>query len=92
MINCVRREDLTDSDALEEGAECRIKFWLFLSYCLAFGSIFGAVWLLFQCHQDADKNLWAGVTGVVQCFMIVASGLIMWLLRPAADSAWGGMY
>lgn len=89
MINSVRRGDLQDSDALEEGAECRIKFWLFLSYCFAFGSLFAAVWFLFQSNS-AGEHQWAGIAGVVQCSLILVSGLVMWLLRPEPDS-WGNM-
>mmetsp|Transcript_33379 Transcript_33379/g.85312 ORF Transcript_33379/g.85312 Transcript_33379/m.85312 type:complete len:162 (-) Transcript_33379:417-902(-) len=85
MINSVRRGDLEDTDSLEEGTECRIKFWLFLAYCFAFGSLFASVWFLVQSNS-AGEDLWAGIAGVVQCSLILASGLIMWLLRPNPDS------
>eukprot|EP00192_Tetraselmis_astigmatica_P015197 CAMPEP_0117673810 /NCGR_PEP_ID=MMETSP0804-20121206/14682_1 /TAXON_ID=1074897 /ORGANISM="Tetraselmis astigmatica, Strain CCMP880" /LENGTH=162 /DNA_ID=CAMNT_0005482595 /DNA_START=348 /DNA_END=836 /DNA_ORIENTATION=- len=89
MINLTRREDLQNPDMLSEGVECRLKLWLFLSYCMAFGSLFGAVWVLFTC-KDAGEHLWLGTAGVIQTVLIVASGLVMWLLRaPSEDYSFG---
>uniref|UniRef100_A0A061SMH5 Salt tolerant protein n=1 Tax=Tetraselmis sp. GSL018 TaxID=582737 RepID=A0A061SMH5_9CHLO len=85
MINCTRREDLQSGDILnDDGRECRLKLWLFLSYCMAFGAIFGSVWLLFDC-KSAGEHIWEGAAAVIQCLLIVLSALVMWLLRPPAE-------
>lgn len=86
MINLTRREDLQSPDYLSEGAACRLKLWLFLSYVVAFGSLFGAVWVLFNC-KEAGEHLWAAVAGVVQSVLIIASGLVVWLLREPGESS-----
>jgi hypothetical protein len=45
MMNLVSRDDLANMGDMygsgDEGSESRAKIWLFLSYCIAFGSVAG---------------------------------------------------
>ena len=86
MINCTRREDLANPEYLSEGVECRLKFWLFFSYVVAFGSLFGSVWVLLDSRQQ-DEHVWAGAVGVGQCTLIIAAGLVMWLFRAPGEES-----
>ena len=49
----MRREELQEFDAFDEGVFCRSRTWLFLSYVVSFGAVAGSVWVLMQvmCSQ-----------------------------------------
>ena len=44
----LRREELQEFDAFDEGVFCRSRTWLFLSYVVSFGAVAGSVWVLMQ--------------------------------------------
>ena len=44
----LRREELQEYDAFDEGVFCRSRTWLFLSYVVSFGAVAGSVWVLMQ--------------------------------------------
>ncbi len=44
----MRREELQEFDAFDEGVFCRSRTWLFLSYVVSFGAVAGSVWVLMQ--------------------------------------------
>lgn len=63
-----------------DGAACRGKCVLFLAYVIAFGSIFSAVTLLLVDRQRG-LDLWAPAAATIQCTVLSASGLLLWLSR-----------
>ncbi|GAQ84641.1 hypothetical protein KFL_001980240 [Klebsormidium nitens] len=87
MFNCVRREDLQEYDPYDDGAGCRSRVWLFLSYVLSFVSLAGSVGLLINDYANpAITSTWPGVAGVCQCTFILGSGLLYWMSRSSSDS------
>ena len=63
-----RRDELMEYDPFDEGVFCRSRFWLFISYCVSFGSIAGAVWVLLQSYAlNPDvTDVWPGVALLFQ--------------------------
>mmetsp|Transcript_54449 Transcript_54449/g.173018 ORF Transcript_54449/g.173018 Transcript_54449/m.173018 type:complete len:152 (+) Transcript_54449:276-731(+) len=94
MINCVRRDELQEYDPFDDGSDCRSRSWLFVSYVVSFSSVVAAVWVLVQNYATNPEikgdEIWPGVAGVIQCTLILASGLIFWLSRSPAGG--GGAY
>lgn len=62
------RDELAEIDPFDEGAFCRSRFWLFLSYVVACSSIVLGVWVLlhFYAWNDAVSDLWPGVAVLFQ--------------------------
>eukprot|EP00249_Psilotum_nudum_P010017 c22284_g1_i1 orf=416-835(+) len=82
MFNCVKRDDLQDYSPFDEGEGCRSKTWLFLAYVIAFVSLAGSVGMLIEdAVLKTGPSTWTGVAGVLQCFFVLASGLIFWTSR-----------
>ncbi|PKU79898.1 transmembrane protein 50 homolog [Dendrobium catenatum] len=80
MFNCVRKEEIAYDYYSPYGeSDWRLKLWLFLAYVISFVSLAAAVGLLVQdALTDKGHSLWAGVAGVLQCVLILISGLIYW--------------
>ncbi|KAI7745870.1 LOW QUALITY PROTEIN: hypothetical protein M8C21_007291, partial [Ambrosia artemisiifolia] len=77
MFNCVRREDI-DYSPYEEG-EWRLKLWLFLAYVVSFVSLAASVGLLIQDSLVPEgPSAWTGTAGVLQCVLVLISGLVYW--------------
>jgi len=90
MINAVRREELQEYDAFDEGVFCRSRTWLFLSYVVSFGAVTAAVWVLLQDYalNEAATQTWPGVAGLFQVTLILAAALLFFVSRTPAE---GGM-
>ncbi|KAK3234791.1 hypothetical protein CYMTET_54973 [Cymbomonas tetramitiformis] len=62
MMNCTRRDSLQEYDPFNDGADCRVRSWLFLSYVVSFSSLITAVWLLVDPPgHNKDDGSWTGV-------------------------------
>ncbi len=62
---------------------------MLLSYIVSFASLIASVWVLivhYQRNPEIVGSAAMGVAGIVQCVLIVISGLVFWLARPAPDS------
>ncbi|XP_054796347.1 uncharacterized protein LOC129301782 [Prosopis cineraria] len=81
MFNCVRKEDI-DYSPYDEG-EWRLKLWLFFAYVISFVSLAASVGLLIQDSIDKSApSVWTGAAGVLQCVLVLISGLIYWTSHP----------
>lgn len=81
MMQCIRREYLTRGGFDYDGGEtCRARVWLFVSYIVSFSSIVGAVWMLVADYANTSYP-WPGAAAVLQCALILVSGIILWLTR-----------
>lgn len=94
MINSVRRESLRAYDPFDDGSDCRMRFWLFISYIVSFASVVGAVWILVAQYANNPQitdaqGMWPGVAGVIQSALILGSGLLFWLSRSPLYSPYG---
>mmetsp|Transcript_13159 Transcript_13159/g.25116 ORF Transcript_13159/g.25116 Transcript_13159/m.25116 type:complete len:151 (-) Transcript_13159:193-645(-) len=94
MINSVRRENLRAYDPFDDGSDCRMRFWLFISYVVSFSSLVAAVWVLIQHYASnpgvtTSQDMWPGVAGVIQSTLILGSGLLFWLSRAPRYSPYG---
>eukprot|EP00199_Chlamydomonas_sp_CCMP681_P003101 CAMPEP_0119107662 /NCGR_PEP_ID=MMETSP1180-20130426/11529_1 /TAXON_ID=3052 ORGANISM="Chlamydomonas cf sp, Strain CCMP681" /NCGR_SAMPLE_ID=MMETSP1180 /ASSEMBLY_ACC=CAM_ASM_000741 /LENGTH=179 /DNA_ID=CAMNT_0007093181 /DNA_START=11 /DNA_END=550 /DNA_ORIENTATION=- len=93
MINVIRREELQESDPFDDAGFCRPRAWLFLSYCMSFGSIVGAVWVMIEHYANNEEltsaaEKWPGVAGIFQVVLVLASGLLLFVSRaPSEDAA-----
>ena len=68
-----------------------VKFFLFLSYLVAFASIVGSVWVLVQFYGAVEgAEVYPGVAGVIQCALIVASAITLWVSQ-SGDHDDGGL-
>ena len=80
-------------DPFDDGALCRSRFWLFLSYVVSFAALVAAVWVLAQDYalNPAMKGqpLWPGVAGVFQVTCILGAGLVFFVSRTPADGGGG---
>jgi len=52
----MRREELQEFDAFDEGVFCRSRTWLFLSYVVSFGAVAGSVWVLMQVGFPSSSS------------------------------------
>ncbi|GBG62511.1 hypothetical protein CBR_g30829 [Chara braunii] len=85
MFNCVRREDLRDHDSYDDSG-CRSRTWLFIAYVISFASLAAAVGMLIADTSKAGHHgTWPGVAGILQCTLILGSGLMYWTSRRPAD-------
>lgn len=80
MINAVRREELSSSEAFEEEVFCRARAWLFMSYVVAFASVIGATMILL-----AGKSTAIGVACLMQVILILAAALVFFVARTPID-------
>ncbi|KMZ76404.1 putative Transmembrane protein 50a [Zostera marina] len=77
MFNCVKKDDM-DYSPYEEG-QWRLKLWLFLAYVVSFVSLAASAGLLAQdALTDKGPSSWTGTAGVVQCVLVLVSGLMFW--------------
>ncbi|GIL45373.1 hypothetical protein Vafri_2624 [Volvox africanus] len=90
LMNFVGREEVRD-DYLDDAATMRAKLLLLLSYLVSLGAIAGAVVLLVQAHQGS-KDMWVGASGVLQCCLVLASGLLCWFFHAGESSSLGYGY
>ncbi|GLC37281.1 Transmembrane protein 50B [Pleodorina starrii] len=88
IMNFVSREEVRQ-DALDDADAMRAKLVLLLSYLISLGAICGAVVLLVQAHQGG-KDMWVGASGVLQCCLVLASGLLCWFFHAGEEAALGG--
>ncbi|EFJ13682.1 hypothetical protein SELMODRAFT_410867 [Selaginella moellendorffii] len=85
MFNCVRREELQDYSPYDDES-CRSRAWLFIAYVVSFVSLAGSVGILIQDSLlPTGPSAWTGVAGVLQCFLVLVSGLIFWTSRSPSD-------
>lgn len=93
MINCVRREELENFDAFDEGVFCRSRFWLFISYVVSFASVIAAVWVLLQGYALSEApSVWPGVAGLFQVIFILGAALVFFVARTPAEGSGGYDY
>ncbi|KAI7745876.1 hypothetical protein M8C21_007297 [Ambrosia artemisiifolia] len=94
MFNCVRREDIDYSPYEEgewrnfyRGRMAvmgiwdlqMLKLWLFLAYVVSFVSLAASVGLLIQDSLVPEgPSAWTGTAGVLQCVLVLISGLVYW--------------
>eukprot|EP00899_Mesostigma_viride_P004253 jgi/Mesvir1/13829/Mv15979-RA.1 len=82
MINLVDKRDLNENSVYDEGAGCRSRTFLFLSYLISFGALGGATWVLVAGYASkAGVDTWPGVASIIQCILIITSGIIYWTSR-----------
>ncbi|KAL6745536.1 hypothetical protein V8C86DRAFT_2975444 [Haematococcus lacustris] len=93
MINCIRREDLQESDPFDDAGYCRPRFWLFVSYLVSFASVVAAVWVLIACFTSnpelSAEERWPGAAGILQVVCILGSGLLLFVSRSPSEDAAG---
>ena len=85
MVNAVRRDELSGYDA--DGYQSQKRLWLLLSYLVSFGALGWAVAGLIAYFSKPGHDAWTGAAGVLQCVLIVASGLTYWVTRGGQDGA-----
>ncbi|KAD2805811.1 hypothetical protein E3N88_39188 [Mikania micrantha] len=57
----------------------RLKLWLFLAYVVSFVSLAASVGLLIQdALVPEGPSAWTGTAGVLQCVLVLISGLVYW--------------
>lgn len=74
----------------DEGVFCRARAWLFVSYCVSFGAIVGAVWVLlsdYALNPDVS-NVWPGVAGLFQVTLILGAALLFFVSRTPAEGSY----
>ena len=77
----------------DEGAFCRSRFWLLLSYVVACSSVVLGIWVLlhFYAWNAEVKDVWPGVACLFQVCCILGSALLFWVSRtPGDESGYGG--
>lgn len=94
MINCVRRDELSDFDPFDEGVYCRSRFWLFISYVVSFGSIIGAVWVFLAGYatKPGVDTVWPGVAAIFQVCFILGSALALFVSRSPGGEGSAALY
>lgn len=85
-FNVVRREELQDYSPFDDGTGCRSRTWLFLAYVIAFTSLASAAGLLVRDALPGSPSTWPGAAGVLQCALVLGSGLLYWLSRSTTNS------
>ncbi|ONM22276.1 Transmembrane protein 50A [Zea mays] len=56
-----------------------VKLWLFVAYVVSFVCLAGSVGLLVQdALTNKGPSVWTGVAGVLQCVLVLISGLVYW--------------
>ena len=79
MVNAVRRGELSGYDT--DGFQGQKRLWLLLSYLVSFGALGWAVAGLLVYFAKPGHDAWTGAAGVLQCVLIVGSGLTYWVTR-----------
>jgi len=86
------RDELHEGyDAYDDGVFCRARSWLFVSYCVSFGAIVGAVWVLLSDYalKEDVQTVWPGVAGLFQVSLVLGSALLFFVSRtPSEDSGY----
>ncbi|KXZ41095.1 hypothetical protein GPECTOR_805g32 [Gonium pectorale] len=90
LMNCVGRGEVT-GEYVDDAEATRARLLLFLSYLVSLGAIGGAITLLVQAAQ-AGKDMWVGASGVLQCCLVLASGMICWFFHAGEESSLGYAY
>ncbi|GJZ07755.1 transmembrane protein 50 [Tanacetum coccineum] len=63
----------------QHGNEPELKLWLFLAYVVSFVSLAASVGLLIQdALLPEGPSAWTGTAGVLQCVLVLISGLVYW--------------
>jgi hypothetical protein len=83
MINCVRRDEMSDGYDPEMANQKRA--WLFFSYLCSFACVGGAIASLVTHFDKQGNDQSVGVAGVVQTVLIMASALVFWATRSASS-------
>ena len=86
------RDDLSEGYDYnyDEGIYCRARSWLFLSYCISFGAVVGAVWVLLHdinLKSETGVSAWPGVAGLFQVALILGSALLFFVSRTPAEGS-----
>lgn len=77
-------------DSYDEGVYCRARSWLFVSYCVSFGAVVGAVWVLLHdisLKADTGVSAWPGVAGLFQVALILGSALLFFVSRTPSEGS-----
>ena len=90
IMNITSRSELAESDDYytEDNYTGRAKFLLFVSYLTAFAAVAGSVAVLISCVQQ-QSLVECGVGSVVQCGLVLLSGLLLWAFRTSDSSGYG---
>jgi len=86
MVNAVRRDELVGYDA--DGYQSQKRLWLLLSYLVSFGALGWAAAGLLAYFGKAGHDTYVGGAGVVQCVLIVSSGLVYWVTRQGEGASY----
>ncbi|KAL5205815.1 hypothetical protein ABZP36_034024 [Zizania latifolia] len=81
MFNAVNKDEIGYDyySPYGDDSEWRVKLWLFVAYVVSFVCLAGSVGLLVQdALTDKGPSVWTGVAGVLQCVLVLISGLIYW--------------
>ena len=65
-----------------------------MSYCVSFGAIVGAVWVLlsdYALNPDVS-DIWPGVAGLFQVALILGAALLFFVSRTPAESSGYGQF
>ena len=89
IMNITSRSDLAESDDYytEDNFSTRAKILLFVSYLTAFGAVAGSVAVLIACVQQ-QYLVEVGIGSVVQCGLVLLSGLLLWAFRTSDSSGY----
>jgi Uncharacterised protein family (UPF0220) len=81
------RDELQDIDPFDEGAFCRSRMWLFISYVVSFAAIAGSAWVLLQDYalNPEATAVWPGVAGLFQVTFILGAALLFWVSRTTSE-------
>lgn len=90
MMNTVSRDDV-DATYADDGTVMRSKLVLLLSYMTSLGAIGGAISLLVMAQQ-AGGDLWVGASGILQCCLLLASGMLCYFFHDADSNSSGYGY
>ncbi|KAK9848556.1 hypothetical protein WJX84_001365 [Apatococcus fuscideae] len=88
MINCIRRDELQEYDAFDEGVFFRSRFWLLMSYIVSIAAIGGSVAVLLKDYalDTSVQTAWPGVAGLCQTTLILGSALLFFVSRLPGDT------
>ncbi|KAL3152564.1 Transmembrane protein 50B [Trebouxia sp. C0010 RCD-2024] len=86
IMNITSRTELAESDDYntDDNFAGRSKLLLFISYLTAFGAVAGSVAVLISCVQQ-QSLVEVGVGSVVQCGLVLLSGLLLWAFRTESS-------
>ena len=86
IMNITSRTELAESDDYnaDDNFTGRAKLLLFISYLTAFGAVAGSVAVLISCVQQ-QSLVEVGVGSVVQCGLVLLSGLLLWAFRTESS-------